>query len=214
MKIFSTNTVHQDGIKMLVYGVSGAGKTFMLQTAPNPFILSSESGLLSLAGCDIPAAEITSEKALKEAYDYCLKSDYDTICIDSISDIAESLLAEYKGKFSDGRQSYGALGDTMNKYLRLFRDIKGKNVVFIAKEVSKETSGVTTAAPSMPGQSLTTNIPYVVDLVLRIVPDKKGNRLLHTKSTFTQICKDRSGKLDATEEPNLGSIISKITGVK
>jgi len=211
MKLISTKDVHSNGVKMIMYGASGAGKTTLISTLPNPFILSSESGLLSLAGFDIPAAEIKTEADLKEGYEYALKSDYETICLDSISDIAESILAEFKSKFTDGRQAYGALGDVIGKYLRMFRGLN-KHVYITAKEGKTEVNGVAIVAPSMPGQTLTTNVPYIFDLVLRLEANKKGERIVHTQSSFTQTCKDRSGRLDKTEAPDLGAIIKKIQG--
>lgn len=36
------------GIKLAVYGGAGIGKTRLSATAPNPLIISAESGLLSL----------------------------------------------------------------------------------------------------------------------------------------------------------------------
>jgi len=102
----------------------------------------------------------------------------------------------------------------MGKYTRLFRDLKGKNVYITAKESKVDMNGVIIAQPSMPGQTLTNNIPYYFDLVLRLEANKKGERIIHTASSFTQICKDRSGKLNKTEEPNLAHIIKTITGEK
>jgi phage nucleotide-binding protein len=212
MKIISTKDVHEDGVKMLIYGASGSGKTTLIRTAPNPFIISSESGLLALAGEDIPAVEVKTEKELDEAYKYAIASDYDTICLDSLSDIAESVLAELKGKYSDGRQAYGRLQDVIGKYVRLFRDIKGKNVYMTAKQAKVDMNGVIVTQPSMPGQTLTNNIPYFFDLLLRLESDKKGNRVIHTATSFTQIAKDRSGKLDNKVEADLGLIIKTIAG--
>jgi len=214
MKIISTKDVHQDGVKALVFGLSGSGKTKLIETAPNPFIISSESGLLSLSDVDLPAFEVRNEKDLDLAYNYAAESAYETICIDSLSDISEVLLAEYKNKFSDGRQAYGLLGDTVSKYIRKFRNLKGKHVYFSAKEARTEINNVMIAQPSMPGQTLTVNLPYFFDLVLRLEANKKGERIIHTAATFTQVCKDRSGRLDKTELPNLGNIFNKVTGVK
>ena len=212
MKIISTKDVHEDGVKLLMYGASGSGKTTLIKTAPSPFIISSESGLLALANEDIPATEVSSEKELDAAYKYVIDSEYESICLDSVSDIAESILLEYKGKFSDGRQAYGKLNDVIGKYVRKFRDIKGKNVYITAKEAKVDLNGVTIAQPSMPGQTLTNNLPYFFDEVLRLEADKKGNRIIHTTASFTQVCKDRSGMLDKTEDANLTHLINKIIG--
>jgi hypothetical protein len=214
VKIISTKDAASDGCKMLLYGASGAGKTTLISTAPDPFIISSESGLLALAGFDIPATEVTNEKELDDAYEYVVKSDHQTIALDSLSDIAESILLEYKGKFADARQAYGKLQDITGKYVRLLRDLKGKNVVVTAKEAKVDVNGAIVMQPSMPGQTLTNNIPYFFDLVLRLEANKKGERIIHTAMTYSQICKDRSGKLDSKEEPNLAHIFNKIAGVK
>ncbi len=212
IKIISTKDAHLDGVKMLMYGASGSGKTTLIKTLEDPFIISSESGLLALAGEDIPAVEVTTESELAEAYEMARDSEHNDICLDSLSDIAESILIEKKGKFSDGRQAYGKLGDIISKYVRLFRDLKGKNVYITAKEAKVDVNGTIVLQPSMPGQSLTNNIPYFFDLLLRLEANKKGERIIHTRMTFTQICKDRSGKLDDKEDPDLGHIINVITG--
>lgn len=212
LKITSTKDAHLEGVKLLIYGASGAGKTVLCSTAPNPLIISSESGLLSLAGKDIPVAEISNERDLKEAYTYAAKSDFDTICLDSVSDIAETILAEYKGLFTDGRQAYGKLNDIMGEYIRKFRDLKGKNVYFTAKEAKVDVNNVVIHQPMMPGQNLTNSLPYFFDCVIRLEANRKGERKLHTISTATQVCKDRSNRLDKTEEPNLKVLFDKMTG--
>jgi len=210
MKIISTKDIHTSGVKLLVYGASGVGKTTLIKTAPNPFIISAESGLLALAGEDIPATEISTEQELKAAYEYAVESDHETICLDSVSDIAETILAGLKEKFTDGRQAYGKLNDIIGKYIRLFRGIQGKHVYVTAKEAKTDMNGVNIAQPSMPGQTLTVNLPYYFDEVLRLEADKKGNRIVHTRSNYSQVCKDRSNKLDDKEEPDVQAIINKI----
>lgn len=211
MKIISTKDAASNGVKLLVYGASGSGKTKLIDTADKPFIISSENGLLSLSGSDIPACEVKDEAGLEAAYQHALKSDYTDICVDSLSDIAESLLGGYLELYKDGRMAYGDLGKVMSKYIRRFRDLKNKNVYFTCKEAKTENNNVLTYAPSMPGNTLTINVPYFFDCVLRLTVDKKGNRILHTATTFTQVCKDRSGKLDKTEEAHLSKLFKKIS---
>ena len=55
VNIKSTKDIALDhGIKCVVYGFSGVGKTVLCSTAPKPIVLSAESGLLSLSKVDIP----------------------------------------------------------------------------------------------------------------------------------------------------------------
>ena len=49
-----TGAIARDGVKLLVYGQAGAGKTSLIPTLPNPIVLSAEAGLLSIAGADVP----------------------------------------------------------------------------------------------------------------------------------------------------------------
>lgn len=210
MKLKSTKDSIQDGVKVLVYGQSGAGKTKLIETANNPIIISSESGLLSLSGLDLPVYEIKTEQDLDAVYLAVKKSDYDTVCIDSLSDIAETLLDGFLEVNKDGRAAYGLINKVIAKNIRRFRDLKGKNVYFTCKESRTEINSVLFNQPSMPGTSLTNNVPYFFDLVLRLVVNGKGDRTLHTKTNFTQVCKDRSGKLDKTEDANLQAIFDKI----
>jgi hypothetical protein len=71
-------------------------------------------------------------------------------------------------------------------------------------------------APSMPGKSLSMQIPYFFDLLLalRVEKDAEGNaqRALMCESDGIWQAKDRSGKLDTWEAPDFGAIIRKIGG--
>lgn len=206
-------------IKLMVYGDAGVGKTTLISTAPDPIIISSESGLLSLRRYDFPVIKINSFEELIEAYDYCISSEYQTICLDSLSDIAETILAEYKGQERDPRKSYGRLADDLFSAIRAFRDIPNKHVYFVAKQARLEDDGgMALYRPSFPGQQLNTNVPYFFDLLmcLRIGTDKDKNtyRYLQTNSTNTHLAKDRSGILNEIEEPNLTKIFNKIKGTK
>ena len=73
------------------------GKTILCSTAPNPIIISAEKGLLSIADKDIPILEITSISELQQAFNIVKKGAWETVCLDSISEIAEVVLAEYLG---------------------------------------------------------------------------------------------------------------------
>ena len=138
IKIQKTSDLSIDSVKCVVYGGAGVGKTRLCATAPNPIIISAESGLLSLADTNCDYIEINTLKQLDEAYKALKDSnDYDTICLDSLSEIAEVLVAELKPQFKDGRQVYMALADAMLPMLRRFRDIKGKNTIFTSKLIVK-----------------------------------------------------------------------------
>ena len=209
VKVKSSKGAGMDQVKLLVYGAAGVGKTVLCSTAPNPVIISAEKGLLSIADKDVAVIEVTSIRELQQAFDLVKKGEWETVCLDSISEIAEVVLAEYKGLVNDGRQAYGQLNDEMSKIIRQFRDLD-KNVVLTAKELRDEgNSGGTYSRPSMPGKTLTGSVPYFFDLVL-YMKSAKDKRVLYTRDSFTYNAKDRSGKLDDKEDPNLTQLFAKV----
>lgn len=217
----------RQGVKMLTYGGAGRGKTTLCSTAPSPIILSAESGLLSLAGFDLPYIEINTVDDLTAAYNWCVGSQearqFQTVCLDSLTEIGEVVLANAKAQTKDPRQAYGELIDKMGNTIRAFRDIPGYHVYMSAKqETTKDDhTGVTTTGPSMPGAKLGPSLPYMFDEVFYLGigempdPNNPGARLtyryLQTQPDFQNVAKDRSGRLEDIEEPHLGKIIDKIT---
>jgi phage nucleotide-binding protein len=221
IKLKRTDGLSANGVKMLVYGASGAGKTTSIATLPAPVILSAEGGLLSLAGADIPFIEITSMNDLMEAYTWLTSSPeasgFESVALDSISEIAEVCLNTEKKATKDPRQAYGAMQEQMTDLIRAFRDLPGKHVLMTAKvEKSQDEMGRMLYAPSMPGQKLGQQLPYFFDevLALRVERDADGNtqRAFMCDSDGMWTAKDRSGRLEAWEAPNLNDIINKIGG--
>ena len=217
----TTATIASSGVKVLVYGQAGSGKTTLIRTAPSPLILSAEAGLLSLAGTDIPYVEIHSLAELSEVGAWIAQNQeatqYRTICLDSISEIAEVCLSEAKATLKDGRAAYGEMADQMSKVIRAYRDLPGRNVYFTAKmDKSESDTGARLFAPSMPGKTLTQQLPYFFDemLALRLVSDAEGNtgRALMCAPDTMWTAKDRSARLAAWEPADLGKLFDKIAG--
>ena len=93
-----------NGVKVLVYGGAGVGKTVLAATLPAPVLISAESGLLSLrkqylerlfgvnnaAICyNLPVITVTNVQDLVDAYEWCSKSaearQFASIGLDRIS---------------------------------------------------------------------------------------------------------------------------------
>lgn len=208
------------GIKVLIYGRAGMGKTTLCATAPRPLILSAESGLLSLRRHQIPVATIRTVDDLTEAHRWCMQSNeakgFDTICIDSISEIGEVVLANAKKQVKDPRQAYGELIEKMMNAIKAFRDLPMKHVYMAAKmEPSKdEMTGIIKYGPSMPGSKLGPQLPYLFDEVFRLdigkTPQGEEYRFLQTQPDLQHEAKDRSGCLAAVEKPDLTHVFNKI----
>lgn len=221
IQIKNTAEVTVNGIKVVVYGPAGSGKTTLCGTAPNPIILSAESGLLSLRRQVLPYIEIDSYSALEEAYSWVMGSkeadQFETICLDSLSEIGEVVLADLKKRHKDPRQAYGEVQDQMLDLIRNFRDMPGKNVCFACKEEDNKDgqTGLISFRPMMPGTKLPNQVPYFFDEVFQMFvytdpQTKEETRALRTRGDNKYVAKDRSGSLDLWEPPDLTHIINKI----
>ena len=71
INVKSTGSLAANGVKVLVYGQAGAGKTSLIKSLPSPIVLSAEGGLLSIQDADLPFIEIASMEDLREAYAEC-----------------------------------------------------------------------------------------------------------------------------------------------
>lgn len=218
----STASVTNHGVKVLVYGRAGTGKTTLAATVPAPVILSAESGLLSLRRYNLPFWDIRSIHDLRNALSWATTSaearQFATIYIDSISEISEVILAHEKKNNKDPRKAYGEVLTQTVDLVRQFRDIPGRHVVVSAKEeaTKDEASGMIMLGPSMPGSKLGQQLPYFFDEVFRLFIARDGNgqpmRALRTRPDFQADAKDRSGALDELEPPDLSHVFRKIMG--
>ena len=213
-----TGSLSANGVKLLVYGQAGAGKTSLIKTLPQPIVLSAEGGLLSIQDADLPYIEINSMETLREAYTWLTETnDYKSVALDSISEIAEVCLNYEKKINKDPRAAYGAMQEQMADIIRAFRDLPGMHVLMTAKlEKTQDEMGRVLYAPSMPGNKTGQSLPYFFDevLALRVEKDSDGNtqRALMCDSDGLWSAKDRSGKLSPWEAPDLNAIIAKIGG--
>lgn len=223
LKFTTTDQAAQlHGVKMLIYGVSGVGKTTLCATAPQPIILSAEAGLLSLRKFQIPVIEIRTVDDLTEAHRWCQQAaearQFSTVCIDSITEIGEVVLANAKRQVKDPRQAYGELIEKMMTTIKAFRDLQGKHIYMAAKAepVKDEMTGVVRYMASMPGSKLGPQLPYLFDEVFRLginkTPQGEQYRFLQTQPDLQYDAKDRSGALDPIEPPDLNHVVSKILG--
>ena len=185
-------------IKAVVYGASGAGKTSFAGTAKNAIFASAEGGLLSIADKTPNYVEIHTLQDLRDLLVYLTKEKhtFDTVIIDSITEINEVIKLEIEKK--NGRpmaiQDWGTLGKDIRSILRSFRDLP-MHVLFLAQEaVDKDEDKVTKITPSLNGRAAT-DIAYFMDIVGYLYIDKDGTRKMQTQPNAKLLTKDRSNKI-------------------
>jgi len=218
IKLKSTKNITADGANIVIYGESGVCKTYLIKDLRNVIVLSADKGLLTLKKFDVPYYEIDTMDDINAAYEAVRKSDYDHIVLDSLTEIAENVLFELKEKTLDGKErkdkraAYGDLADMFGVMIRKFRDIKGKNTIFICKmrHFYDEDDIIYRYGPMIPGKVLPHGIPYLTDEVFAYIKDRKGRYFL-TEEDRKYPAKDRSQALLKEErEPNLNDIINRV----
>ena len=156
------------------------------------------------------------------------------IFIDSITDLTRQAMAyakqqpeafsERSGK-PDVRGAYGLLGREVIQALKHLQHARGKTVIFVGvlEKVTDDMNG-TSWQPQMEGSKAGRELPGIVDQVISmhhfsLAPDgsyaldeRADERRLVCRAgnPFGLPAKDRSGRLDVTEPPDLGALLLKI----
>lgn len=219
------------GVKAILYGQPGTGKTPMINTAPRPVLLASEPGLLSMRGSNVPTWEAFTPERIEEFFKWFFESreasNFDTLALDSGSQIAELSLAKHQARCKDGRKAYGEMSLECMKWFDQLYYMPQKHVVMICKQMRAEVGkqivqqgGTFTvemtyqAQPFFPGQDLNIKVPHRYDEILYVAPAQipgvpQPTIALRTKQTPEIMARDRSGKLAEFEPPDLSALFQK-----
>lgn len=160
---------------------------------------------------------------------------YTTVFVDSIT-VASRLafswaktqpqaLSEKTGK-PDNRGAYGLLGQEMVAWLTTLQHIPGMSVIVVGiLDRMKDDFGRITWEPQIEGSKAGRELPGIFDEVvslglfsqtdeggLAFAPDGGKHRafVCHQNNGFGLPAKDRSGRLDDIERPDLGALMRKI----
>lgn len=219
-QIKNTRDVTNNGIKINIAGRTGIGKTRSISTLKRPLVISSENGLLSLRDMDIPYIEVNDINSFKGIKSYITSPEvwglYDTLVIDSVTDIAERILFNTKKMTSNKMKAYGDMIEIIYETLIDILSIQGKDIVSIYHlgRVEDGESGSVSYMASTPSDKLANKMPFLFDevFVLRWLPweDGKEYKVFQTFNDGKYDAKDRSGSLDQYEPYDLGAIIEKI----
>jgi phage nucleotide-binding protein len=236
MKITTVNNAHQQPYFIFIYGASGAGKTSLLKTLPigKTLMLDAEQGTKSIGAfkfdlvelCRDDDGKLLPEKNRFERFDeFCeflltpeAQAKYDYVFVDSLTEISQNLknsLENGEGEDAlEGWAMWGEYNDTLMRILKFFRDIGHYTVIMTAIEDRvDDKDGTSYYAPMIQGKQIKAAIQPLVDELLRlVVVDDIGTRKLICQPTTKTKAKDRSGNLDAVEDPHLMNLITKMYG--
>ena len=221
-------------IKCLLYGDTGAGKSFLAATSPRPlFLLTEMNGQASIMHSNPKADIIHIDSALLLAEILRDISDnpsnwkqYDTIVIDSFTEMQRLIKDQItnNGKNQMKLQDWGKLADSMRNLARRIRNLQ-KNIVGVCLLESSidEATGERHLKPAFDGKKTGGEIAQYfnfVGLLFTQTTTKQENghkvnsvhRCLMVEGPSRIMCKPCYPLVGIIQEPNLKEIFTSITG--
>lgn len=205
------------GVKAVIYGPPGSGKTPVINTAPRPVLMACEPGLLSMRNSNVPTFTAFTSDKIDEFCQWCFHSNeaksFDTIAIDSSSQMCELYLKTAQLGNKHGLAAYGEMARESMKQLASLYFLQQKHIYLIAKQQIFSENGILIRRPYYPGQQLPTDVPHMYDCILQLdihsVPGVGQVKAFRCIGSLDTIARNRTGTLNEFEPPDFGALVRK-----
>ena len=188
------------------------------------------AGPMPTASADQAFSQAHFEHVCTKFGDPAQLAKYDTYFVDSLTVLSRlcfswcktqpQAFSEKTGK-PDNRGAYGQLGQEMITALTHLQHVRDKHVIYVAiLEEKTDDFNRRFYQLQLEGSKTALELPGVLDEVvtLAILKADDGSNyrgfVTRADNPFGYPSKDRSGRLDAIEEPHLGKLIAKCLGQK
>ena len=234
----ASKVAREGGVKLAVHAAAGMGKSMLAATLTKPVVILTErtgadcfsdENIRQIYGgkgnTKIGVVEAYTIEDVEEAFTELVEDErFDTIVLDSASELSKMLLKLAMEGTTNKMQAYGMMADNIDELLRNLIDCP-KNIVFLFHshkvEVYDEEGNEmgTNFVAGFEGQKMKTDFSHMIGDIFCIVNDfddqGEETRLLRTRQRDTPFyAKNRSGMLKDLEPMNLQAIIDKLSGVK
>src|SRR6516165_798062 len=177
----------------------------------------------------LPATAAYSEahhREVKQNSELAQLASYQILFVDSLTAAARLCFTwaeQQPGAITDRgrkdvRATYGTHGRSMVAWLNQLQHARGRNVVFVAVlEKKVDDFNIATWQPQIEGGKTGRELPAIVDEIVTMTWIDFGERnpvrgfVATSPNPWGYPAKDRSGRLDQLEPPNLGALIEKLT---
>lgn len=210
------------GVKSIVHGPPGSGKTPIFNTAPRPMLISIEPGLMSMRHSTVPTFKADTPKRIDEIFEWLFGSqeryNFDTFGIDSGSEIANTYLEEQlsgsskAGNKVHGEAAYGEMARKTMGHMRKLYFLERAHTYIICQQGTTPQGKL---IPGFPGRALEKDVPHLYDVILALgwfsIPGVQG--MQKAFKTFGQndlLARDRSGMLNEYEPCDLTALFAKV----
>jgi len=193
-------------INILVYGESGAGKTTLVQTASDvkemlPILfVDTDDGTLSVQDQNMHVVKPTSWTQILSIHKALQKgTEYNTVIIDSFSNLQDICMDEVKGpREVPFQQDWGRMTTKMVNLIRAFQKLPINFLATALANVETSDSGVKSYTPAF-SNKLSYRVPAALDFCAFL--SVKGNkRILTCQKTGTISAKGRGYRLPSRIE--------------
>ena len=213
-KIKLTNEVKDKKVKMLVQGGPGSGKTHLISTAPRPFVLAAEDGVLTLHKHAIPYIKIDDHMAVYEDYLEILRAarerrkidmadgsvldfaEIETLCLDSVWMLNSRLKKEIleSGDMRNAQKDlWGVLLDQIKDCILQLIDMDYHIIVTVGEAVKNDEMDSDEKIITYNFQgSFRNEIGYLFDFNLYMVKEQRGRNTIY--KCFTNDENNRTAK--------------------
>lgn len=235
--VWNKETAGVKRLKVLLYGVSGTGKTTMAATFPKPLFLDLESGLRSTlrVGSVLrypanPAQDITQWLQVVEFYNLVRKTTnppFETIVIDSLNELQILVTQHVVSKFTGVKRQYddqltmadyGKANRDFMKTIRLFLKLP-YHIVFTAIASQREPGDEETQVfPKFVGKQVGPDLQRMMDMIgychAKQTKEGRSEHYVSFHITPQYIAKDRMGIVGRDIPNNFNALVHSTTGEK
>ena len=149
-RVRQTSNVADKKLNILLWGAPGTGKTRFMGTAPRPFIIAAEDGVLTLANKDIPYYLLQDDEKVYDTVMQILEDarlkkgifeEIETICLDSVWKLNKMLMDEILDDANVEKAQFdhwGKLGTRVSKIVEGFLKTDFHFIASVGEKVKED----------------------------------------------------------------------------
>ncbi len=165
----------------------------------------------------VPTFQAHTPKLIDEFFEWLFNStetkNFDTVAIDSVSQMATIYLEQAEKTNKHGLAAYGDMADSVMKHLNKLYYLPQKHTYLIAKQEVVTVMNSSFVRPSFEGKYLNKEVPSLFDEILYLnihsIPNVGQVRAFRCQQSIDTIARDRTGLLNEFEPPHFGDLVKK-----